>query len=73
MARYMLVDAAQGVIVNAIEWDGRQPWQPPKGHTVHRSDEAWALGYVWDGSKPVNPNPPVVEPRPDHLKDPTFD
>ena len=73
MARWMVIDA-QGVIVNAIEWDGNlRTWQPPKGHAVHRSHEAWAPGYVWDGSKPVNPNPPPPDVRPEQLKDPTFD
>jgi hypothetical protein len=58
--RYVIV--RQGVIENAVEWDGETPWSPPEGATIHQSatgDIAWQ----WNDGAPFDPNPPPL-PQP---------
>ena len=61
---YLLVDA-DGVIINAVMWDGDVTnWQPPPGLTAHKCDDpVYQLGWKWDGGKAVDPNPPPSEPE----------
>lgn len=36
--RYVIIQ--DGVVVNAIEWDGVSEWQPPEGCIASQSDTA---------------------------------
>ena len=38
MGRYIIIDA-EGLIVNAVEWDGVANWSPPEASTATLSDE----------------------------------
>ncbi len=60
MSRYILVNE-DNVVINCIEWDGdTNKWSPPAGLTAILSDE-YQAGWLWDGDKLVDPNPPVEE------------
>jgi len=38
MARYIVIDA-EGLIVNAVEWDGVSDWSPPEASTAVANDD----------------------------------
>jgi len=52
MARYLVVDS-NNVIINAIEWDGRAPWAPPKNCRVMQSDQG-EIGELASASKSLS-------------------
>ena len=47
--RYVVVDLATSLVVNAVVWDGVDGWSPPQGCVAHPSD-AGDVGDVWSGS-----------------------
>lgn len=51
MARYLIIRTADGLVVNAVEWDGTPNWRPPSGHTTKQEDTLGNIGDVWDGLK----------------------
>lgn len=53
---YLLVK--DGVIVNAIDWDGVTPYTPPEGHELVSTYEFYSIGWAWDGTQPVAPIAP---------------
>ena len=55
-------EVESGLVVNAVEWDGATPYEPPEGLAlVKREDsEAW-IGWIYDGRKFSRPEP---EPEP---------
>lgn len=57
--RYVIVRG--DMIENVVEWDGKSPWKPPEGTTVHRSD-AGNIGWRWNDGEPIDPNPPPPPP-----------
>lgn len=50
-----------GNIINTILWDPALPYHPPDGHTLVRHDDG-GPGWIWDGEKPVNPDPLSTSP-----------
>lgn len=40
MARYALIEEKTGLVVNAIEWDGKAEYDPGSGFMLERSDAA---------------------------------
>lgn len=39
MTRYAILDAADGALVNVVEWDGGDSWSPPEGTVAVLADE----------------------------------
>lgn len=61
--RYAIV--INGVVANAIEWDGSSAWAPPAGATVVQSDTAqvgWSYANGAFTAPPSPPPPPPVTP-----------
>lgn len=59
--RYIIIDA-DGLIINACEWDGVTEWAPPEGCTAVQVDEDGIIGGTCiDG---VYAPPPTPEPVP---------
>ena len=59
--RYIIIDA-DGLITNAIEWDGVTEWAPPEGCTAVQVDDLGETGGTCiDG---VYAPPPTPEPVP---------
>ena len=50
---YLLIE--NGIIVNAIAWDGTSPYTPPDGTTLVSTDQPYNIGWAWDGTAPVEP------------------
>jgi hypothetical protein len=47
-----------GVVINAVLWDGNtENWQPPAGSTAHllAADAIVSVGYTFDGTSYVAP------------------
>jgi len=60
---YLLVK--DGIIENAIDYDGVSPYTPPEGHELVSTDQFFSIGWTWDGTQPVappEPPPPVQAP-----------
>lgn len=53
---YLLVK--DGVIVNAIDYDGVSPYTPPDGCILVETNEFYNIGWLWVDGHPVDPNPP---------------
>ncbi|CAM5772031.1 hypothetical protein LMIY3S_03707 [Labrys miyagiensis] len=45
--RYAVIE--NGIVVNAIIWDGESEWSPPEGQQVVQSDAA-TIGDSYDGT-----------------------
>lgn len=62
MARYAVIRNEDNVVDNLILGDETTP--PPLDHyLVEITENLWAdMGWVWDGSQFINPNPVVEEP-----------
>ena len=62
--RYIVIDA-DGLIINAIEWDGEAEWVPPEGGTAVQSDDEGEIGGTCIGGvyEPA-PIPEVAPPKP---------
>ena len=58
--KYIIIDA-DGLITNAIEWDGESEWSPPEGCTAVASEAGSPGDSYIDGA--VVPAP-VPEPEP---------
>ena len=58
--KYIIVDA-DGLITNAVEWDGEAEWSPPEGCTAIESEDGSPGDSYIDGA--VIPAP-VPEPEP---------
>jgi hypothetical protein len=59
--RYIIIDA-DGLITNAIEWDGVTEWAPPEASTAVQTDDLGIIGGTCiDG---VYAPPPTPEPVP---------
>ena len=62
--KYIIVDA-DGLITNAIEWDGEAEWSPPEGCTAIASEDGGPGDSYIDGVVVLAPVPePVPEPEP---------
>ena len=62
--RYIIIDA-DGLITNAVEWDGVTEWAPPEGYTAVQVDEDGTIGGTCiDGvyAPPPTPEPVSVAP-----------
>lgn len=58
MARYLVLDA-DGLVVNAVEWDGdTKKWQPLAGHST-MLNAAGDIGQTWNGDSFVEPDAPA--------------
>ena len=58
--KYIIIDA-DGLITNAVEWDGEAEWSPPEGCTAIKSEDGSPGDSYIDGA--VVPAP-VSEPEP---------
>ena len=47
--RYVVVDLATQLVVNAVVWDGAAGWSPPLGCAAWPSETA-EVGDAWTGS-----------------------
>ena len=65
MSRYVIVRLLDGLVVNAVEWDGGPQWSPPSGHTAFQDNIA-GVGDIWDG---VTFTRPPLLPSPEQLED----
>jgi len=66
--KYIVVDA-DGLITNAIEWDGEAEWSPPEGQTAIQSEDGAPGDSYIDGA--VVPAPiPEPEPEPEPVPEP---
>jgi len=62
--KYIIIDA-DGLITNAIEWDGEAEWSPPEGCTAIESEDGSPGDSYIDGAVVPAPIPePVPEPEP---------
>ena len=61
--KYIIIDA-DGLITNAIEWDGESDWSPPEGCTAIESEAGSPGDSYIDGVVIPAPPPPVPEPEP---------
>ena len=62
--KYIIIDA-DGLITNAIEWDGESDWSPPEGYTAIASEAGSPGDSYIDGAVVPAPIPePVPEPEP---------
>ena len=59
--RYIIIDA-DGLITNAIDWDGEAEWSPPEGSTAVQVDEGGEIGGTCIGG--VYAPPPTPDPVP---------
>lgn len=59
--RYIIIDA-DGLITNAIEWDGVAEWAPPEGSTAVESDAGSSGDSYIDGVFTRAQAPVVDEP-----------
>ena len=58
--KYIIVDA-DGLITNAVEWDGEAEWSPPEGCTaIESEDGSPGDSYIKGAVVPA----PVPEPEP---------
>ncbi len=48
--RYVVVDLATSLVVNAVVWDGAPGWSPPDGCAAHASDLV-EVGEEWTGPR----------------------
>jgi len=61
--KYIIIDA-DGLITNAVEWDGVAEWSPPEGCTAIESEAGSPGDSYIDGVVIPAPPPPVPEPEP---------
>ena len=61
--KYIIIDA-DGLITNAVEWDGAVEWLPPEGCTAIESEAGSPGDSYIDGVVIPAPPPPVPEPEP---------
>ena len=54
---YLLVK--DGIIENAIDYDGVSPYTPPDGYELVTTNEFYNIGWLWVDGHPVDPNPPA--------------
>lgn len=45
--RHAVIDSQTHIVQNVIVWDGKQPWQPPKGTYLIRHDKC-DIGDTYD-------------------------
>lgn len=50
-----------GVIENIIVLDPESNWQAPEGTLVVPFGGVASIGWAWDGSNAIDPNPPQLE------------
>lgn len=67
MARYAMIHAATGFVVNVIEWDGDESrpdsWHPPAGHIMVLDTQPTAgPGWTYANGK-FNPPPSFTPPE----------
>ena len=60
--KYIIIDA-DGLITNAVEWDGEAEWSPPEGCTAIQSEVGSPGDSYIDGAVVLAPVP-VPEPEP---------
>jgi hypothetical protein len=58
MVMYYLI-VKDGIIENAIAWDGQGEYTPPEGHELVSTDQFFSIGWLWIDGHPVDPHPPV--------------
>ena len=61
--KYIIIDA-DGLITNAIEWDGEAEWSPPEGQTAIQSEDGGPGDSYIDGTVVPAPVPDPVPPVP---------
>lgn len=54
-----------GVVINVTLWDSAEhpDWRPNEGEAIP-CDASVSIGHLWDGTKFINPNPPVKKITP---------
>ena len=62
MARYQVIRGED--VINTIEWDGKEPWEPPEGCIVVKNDKA-GPGWAYQRGKFVRPAEPAPEASPE--------
>jgi hypothetical protein len=60
---YLQIDAS-GKAVNLVVWDGNAPLIISMSHRLVKYAGEWGEGWLWDGTKCINPNPPAPPPPP---------
>lgn len=60
MDTWAVVNDETDEIVNAVKWNGINPWEPPPGHSVYRAYPVY-IGRLWANGEQVEPTPPVGE------------
>ena len=60
MAVYCVVE--NGIVTNAVEWDGVTPFQPYPDVTLVLAGDDGKIGATWDGSKFISEPTPIVTP-----------
>lgn len=63
--RYLVVNSETGEVLNAVEWDGKSTWTPPKGYVLHIDKEGVAdLGDKLNDPKSLEKGVTKAEPKP---------
>ena len=60
MTTYLIIDKDSKVL-NSIVYSEGSNWTAPEGTTLIEFEGEWGEGWEWDGEKPINPNPRIVE------------
>ena len=60
MENWALIDSDTDICVNVILWDGVKPYTPPAGVYMELAGGG-QIGWKWDGTQLVDPNPPVEQ------------
>lgn len=67
--RYLIVDG-NGIVINAVDWDGISEWSPPQGCQAIMNDQSnaqdiFTMGDSWDGNsfQHAMPPPPITDPH----------
>lgn len=63
MARCLIYQLSDGLVVNSVIWDGKPGWEPPEGHAAVFDDNGH-IGQFYSAKTGKFTDPPLVDPVP---------
>ena len=69
---FLVVHVTTNEVLNFVRLntDVQHGWNPPLGTYVVQFDGPWRDGWIWDGMKACDPNPPEAKPEVKQSTDP---